>query len=197
MIEKTNTADTDAPLIIRVVSRTGKLLTLSTSSFKKRFGVEYTARLIIDKSCSAQTSIDAVPDTSYYEQIRRTETAEVYIQKISEAVGHGLFAYEEIEAGQMIGEYTGLARRKKNSDCSNAYIFNYTSDDVIDASKRGNSMRFINHSNHNANTNYKRVMLDGVQHVIFIALRRIAAGEQILFDYGENYWKIRHAPQEI
>lgn len=197
MIEKTNSKDHNSQPVIRVKSRTGKLLDLSSSGFKNRFGVEYTARLIVDQSCSSRASVDAVADARYQDQIRSTVIADVYIQKVSEAVGHGVFAYDEIEAGQMIGEYTGLARRKKNSDCSNAYIFNYTSDDVIDASKRGNSMRFINHSNQNANTNYKRVMVDGVQHIIFIALRRIAAGEQILFDYGENYWAFRHEPEEI
>jgi SET domain-containing protein len=133
----------------------------------------------------------------YAEQIRAAYTANVYIAKVSDVVGYGAFAGEDIEIGQMIGEYTGFARAWRKSDSTNTYLFHYVKDAVIDARKRGNFSRFINHSAKNANARYMRVMVDDVEHTILLAEKDIRKDEQILFNYGEEYWLNRQAPEDL
>ncbi|MBX9687228.1 MAG: SET domain-containing protein-lysine N-methyltransferase [Candidatus Obscuribacterales bacterium] len=139
----------------------------------------------------------AMKEWLYGEQLRRAYIANIYIAKINDSVGYGAFAGENLRPGQMLGEYTGLARAWKTSDCSNTYIFNYVQNAVIDACKRGNITRFINHSEHAANARYMRVMLEGIEHVILLAQKHISKDEQILFNYGSDYWKNRNLPQEL
>lgn len=133
----------------------------------------------------------------YGEQVKQRIVANVYIAKVSDQVGFGVFALEDIPSGQFLGEYTGLARASKQSDCTNAYVFNYVEGAVIDGSKRGNFSRFINHSNQCPNARYMRIVLNGVVHVILLAQERIGKDEQILFDYGPDYWSTRNTPMEL
>ena len=133
----------------------------------------------------------------YADLIRNAYTANVYIAKVSEEVGYGAFAGESIDMGRMIGEYTGFARAWRKSDSTNTYLFHYVKDAVIDARKRGNFSRFINHSAKYANARYIRVMVDNVEHTILLAEKDICPDEQILFNYGEEYWLNRDVPQEL
>lgn len=133
----------------------------------------------------------------YGEQVKQRFVANVYIARVSDQVGFGVFALEDIPAGRLLGEYTGLARASKQSDCTNAYVFNYVEGAVIDGSKRGNFSRFINHSNQCPNARYMRIVLDGVVHVILLTQERIRKDEQILFDYGPDYWSTRNTPMEL
>lgn len=196
-MEKISGLKAERSRIIKVRNSRGLIQELTPLAFQKKFGVEYTDQLLIDSSCSAETFEGVENGSRYAEQIRSGTGADVYIQKVSDEVGFGVFANENIEEEQLIGEYTGLARLKRDADCSNAYIFSYNKNGVVDARKRGNAMRFVNHSSRDPNAIYKRVLVDGVQHIIFVALRRIIAGEQIGFDYGEAYWQLHGAPQDI
>ncbi len=139
----------------------------------------------------------AMKEWLYGDQIRQARVSNIYIAKVSDYVGYGAFALEEIPPGQILGEYTGLARALKDADCSNLYVFNYVHNAIIDASKRGNISRFINHSEHGANSRYMRVLLDGVVHVILLAERTIRKDEQILLNYGADYWHHRSTPREL
>lgn len=121
--------------------------------------------------------------------------ANMYIAKVSETVGYGVFAAEDLSPGRMLAEYTGLARARRDSDWVNAYLFQYVDDAVIDASKRGNICRFVNHSVSAANARYLRVIVKGIQHIILVAKKHITCDEQVLFDYGSDYWRCRQAPQ--
>lgn len=133
----------------------------------------------------------------YGEYVRQAHVANVYIAKVSDQVGYGVYALEDIPPGRWLGEYTGLARACKDNDCTNAYVFNYVHGAVIDASKRGNFSRFINHSEQSPNARYMRLLVDGTVHVILLAQETIARDKQILFDYGPDYWSTRHTPLEL
>jgi len=73
----------------------------------------------------------------------------------SKISGWGVFTKNELKAGDYIEEYAGEAITQNEAerrgmiydvkDCS--YLFVVASDLVIDASKKGNKTRFINHSN--------------------------------------------------
>lgn len=68
---------------------------------------------------------------------------------------------------------------------------------MIDAGKHGNETRFINHSERNKNVVPQVARVAGMRHLIFIAIKDIPAGKQILFDYGRGYWKLRGPPKEL
>lgn len=78
--------------------------------------------------------------------------------KLSKSAIHdwGLFALEPIAAGEMVVEYVGemvrsevadvRERRYKAQGIDSSYLFRIDADAVLDATKRGNWARFINHS---------------------------------------------------
>ena len=121
-------------------------------------------------------------------------TARVYLGKVDEHVGHGLFARAPIRVGQPIGEYTGVARAEDMSrDHLNAYTWTYDPWNafrmVIDAKDQGNYLRFANHSSNHANAT-ARLVYDRDHrrwHVLIVAKQKIRKGDQILYDYSSSY----------
>lgn len=122
------------------------------------------------------------------------EIADVSIRWVDEEIGYGVFAEVDIREGSFIGEYTGIVRRlyRKHPD-HNAYCFHYPTClwsikyYAVDALRDGNLLRFINHSDRP--NLYPLCAVDrGLLHQIFVAKRLIRKGEQLTFDYGEDYW---------
>lgn len=140
----------------------------------------------------------------YGKNIENRETPNLTINKISNEVGYGVFAEKPLKKRNFIGEYTGILRPFNDSgDNENGYLFGTQywlgNSVVIDARTTGNITRFINHSRENANCRSLHVFHNGRWHVILVATRGIAAGEQLLFDYGNGYWggKRSHTPQAL
>ena len=102
--------------------------------------------------------------------------------------GKGVFALEPIAAGERLIEYKGeriswkeaLRRHPHNPDEPNhTFYFALDNGGVIDGKVKGNSARWINHS---CAPNCEAEEIDG--HVFVDALRDIAAGEELFYDYG-------------
>lgn len=102
--------------------------------------------------------------------------------------GKGVFALSPIAAGETIIEYTGeminweeaLRRHPHDpTDPNHTFYFHIDEDHVIDALYGGNSSRWINHS---CQPNCEADEIDG--RVFIKALRNIAAGEELNYDYG-------------
>jgi uncharacterized protein len=102
--------------------------------------------------------------------------------------GKGVFALEPIAAGERLIEYKGeriswkeaLRRHPHNPDEPNhTFYFALDNGGVIDGKVNGNSARWINHS---CAPNCEAEEIDG--HVYVGALRDIAAGEELFYDYG-------------
>lgn len=102
--------------------------------------------------------------------------------------GKGVFALEPIAAGERLIEYKGeriswkeaLRRHPHNpAEPNHTFYFALESGDVIDGKVNGNSARWINHS---CAPNCEPEEIDG--HVYIEALRDIAAGEELFYDYG-------------
>ena len=110
------------------------------------------------------------------------------IVRRSRIQGRGVFARRDIESGTRVVEYTGArlthdqADERYPDDAADGkhHTFLFAVDDrlVIDASIGGNEARFINHScdpNCEVVITRRRVFID--------ALRDIAKGDEILYDY--------------
>ena len=102
--------------------------------------------------------------------------------------GKGVFAVQPIAEGETIIEYTGevidwqTAQDRHPHDPSqpnHTFYFHVDDDVVIDATYGGNSARWINHScAPNCYTDERN------GRIFIVALRNIAAGEELNYDYG-------------
>jgi uncharacterized protein len=96
--------------------------------------------------------------------------------------GRGLFAEERIPKGACIVEYTGRPISKKEENTRLGKYFFDTGRGVIDGNIGSNIARFINHSC------APNCEADGPRGKVFIfALRAIRPGEELTYDYGEEY----------
>lgn len=102
--------------------------------------------------------------------------------------GKGVFALQPIEPGETLIEYTGqvidweeaLARHPHDpANPEHTFYFQIAGGQVIDALYGGNSSRWINHS---CDPNCEADERDG--RVFIKALRAIAPGEELFYDYG-------------
>ena len=102
--------------------------------------------------------------------------------------GKGVFALRPIRAGETIIEYVGeritskeALRRHPHDPAQPNHTFYFHIDDrhVIDANVGGNAARWINHA---CDTNCEADEQDG--RVFIKALRDIAPGEELFYDYG-------------
>lgn len=129
--------------------------------------------------------------------------SDLTIRWIDREIGYGVWTNRLIKARTFIGEYSGIVHKRhwwKRRE--NLYCFDYTvgphrsTSLVIDSQDAGNHTRFINHS-FCPNLNLVSVYWRGLIHVILYANRDIPADSQLLYDYGEEYWKKRPSPKEI
>jgi hypothetical protein len=128
--------------------------------------------------------------------------ADLYVAKVDEKVGFGLFADGKIKDGQLIAEYTGALRVNLSSaeQRRNGYLFRLPGSGnswFIDAERDGNYARFANHSTKRPNAHVIYGYHNGYYHVLLVAGRDIAQDEQILYDYGEDYWLMRDKPENL
>ena len=123
-----------------------------------------------------------VPKTMPLQDQRRIQT------RRSGVHGKGVFALRDLAEGEIIIEYVGSviswkqAQRRhphNPADPNHTFYFHIDEKRVIDALYGGNSSRWINHScapNCEADEEGGRVFIK--------ALRNIAAGEELNYDYG-------------
>jgi SET domain-containing protein len=111
--------------------------------------------------------------------------------------GKGLFTNEKIKKGALIIEYTGekltwkqAVRRYSKSD-SMAYVFHISPKNCIDAQNTPDSLaRYANDANA---TLSKKVKNNSEYQIVkrkafIVATKSIKPGEEILVDYGDDYW---------
>jgi hypothetical protein len=131
----------------------------------------------------------------FFKEIATGESADVTIQWINKEIGYGLFSNKELPIGSFVGEYTGRVRRfYRRTPKENIYCFHYPTRlwslqySLVDAMCEGNEMRFINHSD-SPNLEPACLVDRGILHIVFLACKLIAKGEQLTFDYGDDFWK--------
>ncbi|WP_425905017.1 SET domain-containing protein [Nitrobacter sp. TKz-YC02] len=103
--------------------------------------------------------------------------------------GLGLFATKPIKKGTKIIRYIGPlldCNKEKDDAVENKYLFQVTSRWTIDGSLRKNIARYINHScKPNAESDVQKIK----RRVDIRAIKDIAPGEEINYDYGTDYFK--------
>jgi uncharacterized protein len=103
--------------------------------------------------------------------------------------GLGLFATRPIKKGTRIIRYFGplLDCNKEDQDAiENKYLFQLTNRWTIDGAVRKNIARYINHAcRPNAESDVQPIK----RKVYICAIKNIAAGEEINYDYGTDYFK--------
>jgi SET domain-containing protein len=99
------------------------------------------------------------------------------------ATGKGLFAEEDIPKGVCVIEYTGRVVSQEEADRdAGKYLFEISKKKTIDGNIPSNTARYINHScapNCEARGRAGRMFI--------FSIKRIRAGEELSYDYGEEY----------
>lgn len=100
--------------------------------------------------------------------------------------GLGLFAGEDIKKGEHIIEYIGniLNKEEAANVMTNQYLFEVNKNKTIDGSVRWNIARYCNHACEEAGN----AESDVTKGRVFIkAIKNIKEGDEILYDYGEEF----------
>lgn len=133
-------------------------------------------------------------EVDYQNKLQCGDFADTSIKWINSELGYGLFADEDLSEKSFVGEYTGIVRQvSRNHPKLNGYCFHYptrfwsSNYFVIDALHEGNLTRFINHHAH-PNLQPLWLVNRGLLHLIFITKQFIAAGSELTFNYGSDYW---------
>jgi hypothetical protein len=136
--------------------------------------------------------------------------------KPSPGKGFGAFATRSFEKEEIVGDYVGekltlrekdarylgreqnwrdriwlASRRARGVTASGTYIFQVDDDLFVDAEDpvHANWCRYINHHNDpNMRVKSLAYAFGGEPRVWFVATRDIAPGEELSFDYGDEYW---------
>jgi uncharacterized protein len=107
--------------------------------------------------------------------------------------GLGLFATAAIDKGAFIiayqGRRIGHAQAERLEARGARYIFEINGRWSIDGSSRRNLMRYANHS---CRPNAESDLVKG--QVILRAIKAIKPGDEITYDYGEDYFALFIAP---
>ena len=112
----------------------------------------------------------------------------MYRVKNSSIHGRGVFARRKIRAGTLLMEYTGDRisyaqacddAAARDDDSNHTFLFSLEDGSVIDGGRNGNDARWINHC---CEPNCEA--REGAGRIFIHALRDIARGEELNYDYG-------------
>ncbi|XP_059389089.1 histone-lysine N-methyltransferase 2A-like isoform X2 [Carassius carassius] len=144
---------------------------------------------ILQKSARRATSMD-LPLPMRFRHLKNVSREAVGVYR-SAIHGRGLFCRKNIDAGEMVIEYSGNVirsvltdKREKYYDSKGigCYMFRINDYEVVDATMHGNAARFINHSCE-PNCYSRVVSVDGQKHIVIFATRKIYKGEELTYDY--------------
>ena len=100
------------------------------------------------------------------------------------SAGLGVFTEEPIKKGKFILDYSGeLISEEEANERGGRYLFNINSRWTIDGKKHHNLSRYLNHScrpNCEPRSQGKRIKI--------YSTKNIAAGEELTYDYGKEYF---------
>lgn len=175
-----------------------------------QLGVHYCTQLEFDSTIDVSKILEPSPGyeaesnvTRFTMAINQQYQAPLYLKYINQKVGYGVYANEHIHANDIIGEYTGKVISQQNvltkSVKERTYImeivgclagYYWPESLYIDACEAGNFTRYINHS-YTPNVMGKQIFDGKWWHILLVAGCEIAQDQQLLIDYGKNYWYLQ------
>jgi len=104
--------------------------------------------------------------------------------------GWGVYNKTALKRGDYVHEYIGEVISQEEADrrgciydiVNRSYLFNLTSDTVVDASRKGNKTKFLNHSS-NPNCYTKILIVNGDSRIGIFAKEDIDPQSELFFDY--------------
>lgn len=108
--------------------------------------------------------------------------------------GMGAFAKENISKGKKLGHYAGkiLTKEQYKKLPDKDYVFELILPQgklFIDAKNNGNWTRYVNGAKTKEQKKY--INVDAKQigfNIYYIAIKNIKAGDELIIDYGTDYW---------
>ncbi|KAI9752140.1 MAG: hypothetical protein M4579_005740 [Chaenotheca gracillima] len=108
-------------------------------------------------------------------------------------VGDFLGEYSgEIISGQEAERRGGLYDRRGLS-----YLFDVNKTQVIDATRAGNKVRFVNNTRYNENCKPKVLLSNGTHRIAMFACKDIKSGQELFFNYGYTGSALRYVFKEM
>ena len=117
---------------------------------------------------------------------------EKYLKVFRSFTGLGLKALRNFEKDEELIEYKGRRISEKEA-CrkANRYLFQLNEFSYIDGSSRTNLARYINHS---CSPNSQAFLSHDECRITIEAIKAIKEGEEIVIDYGQEYFDAYIAP---
>ncbi|CAH8305382.1 unnamed protein product, partial [Eruca vesicaria subsp. sativa] len=110
----------------------------------------------------------------------------------SDVHGWGAYTRHSLKKNEFLGEYTGelvsfeeadeRGREEKKTNFS--YLFTLNDKFCIDARRKGNKLKFLNHTSKNPNCYAKLMNVRGDHRIGLFANKNIGEGEELFFNYG-------------
>ncbi len=166
----------------------GTQLASSAADFGRDLGRDFSPEFSSDHS----SDFSPLSEPPLFSSMTTTSSARKIAVRRSSIHGKGVYAIRLIRQGERVVEYKGeqidweeALRRHPHDPAQPHHTFYFALEDghVIDGKSQGNSAKWINHS---CNPNCEATMVVGKngQRVFIEALRDIAAGEELFYDYG-------------
>jgi len=171
------------------------------NAFRKEKDFENRTPDTLLKTYQGQPELFTLRGIIYRDKFRQGFCMPMRIEWVNNSVGYGLFADRPIQMGDFVGSYCGEVRRLAFWLTKNDYSIVYPNlawiqTYLVDAKTQGNEMRFLNHS-YNPNLSPQCAVDRGLIHSLFVAARDIQKGEQLTWNYGEDFWEGKPPPQEL
>lgn len=125
----------------------------------------------------------------------------IYLRHVSPSIGVGAHTSIFIHAGEILGDYLGDLIPHQYFVGESRYCYSIFGEveganpdeerellGYIDASKRGNWLRFLNHVCEDANVLVREMRVGRVRVIAAMAQRNVQPGEELRIDYGDDYF---------